>query len=279
MKGTDPSPMGEKRVGCMVLAGQHNRDGPFSDAFPVSNEALVPVAGMPLLTWVLAGLRESRHLDRIVVVGPDDLRDKAVAELPPRIQHRIEMVAPGESLTDNIRRGFEALEGHAWILISTADIPLITASIVDEFINKCFKAKGSFFYPVVARETIESRYPGVERTYVKVAGRVLTGGNIFLVERRIIPQALDVVEQFYRARKNPLRLASLLGLGYIVKWAAGSLTLEELESKVSSMVGAQGRVIISSHPEVGLDIDKPSHIPPVEEILRAGEPGSGGHQA
>lgn len=258
-------------MGCMVLAGQANT-GPFSQDFDVTNEALIPASGYSLLTWVLAALKESRYLERIVVVGPEEL-DQALGSLPDELRDGVDIISPGQSLVDNIRLGHQALSSSDWILISTADIPLVSGAMIDSFIEDCLEREADFFYPVVRREAVESRYPGAERTYVKVGGQVLTGGNVFLTRPAVIPDAMEMVERFYQARKNPLRLAALLGVGYIARFALGRLSLDDLERKISAMVGWPGNVVISGYPEIGLDIDKPAHLPLAEEALRGLLPG------
>ncbi len=258
------------KVDSVVLAGQANQ-GPFKDEYQVPNEALIPAGGYPLLRWVLGALAESEVVGRVVVVGPPD--DLAPALPPPGIRSEIEAVPPGETITDNIRRGARALQTERWILLVTADLPLITGDMVSEFAQTALDGEADFYYPVVPSERVEEVYPGVERTYVKVAGQQFTGGNLFLVRPGVVEPALHLVDRFFRHRKNPVKLASILGPGFILRLLTGRLTLPDLEAKVSDMVGARGQVVISDHPEIGFDVDKPSHVEPIERALLGRVPG------
>ena len=59
-------------------------------------------------------------------------------------------------------------------------------------------------------------------------------------------------------RKSPIGLCRMLGLKFVMKFLMRSLTLKEAEEKVCRLLGGiKGVVVISKHPEVGVDVDKP----------------------
>ena len=58
--------------------------------------------------------------------------------------------------------------------------------------------------------------------------------------------------------QREIGLCRLLGLKFVIKFLLRSLTLKEAEEKVSRLLGGiKGIVVISQHPEVGVDVDKP----------------------
>ena len=256
-------------TGALVLAGRSNA----GLLAPVSNaplEALIEVAGRPMIAYVLEALAGCRAVERIVVVGDEGRLAPAVAGVPARF------VAPGQSLVESLRIGIEALAGAERILVLTSDIPLITAEALDDFVLRAEGLDARFFYAVVERSRYEAAFPGSRRTYVRLRDGVFTGGNVFLADAGVARGAVDLVERFYAHRKSPLALARLLGFGTILAFALGRLRVADLERRVSDMVGAPGRAIISRYPEIGFDVDRPEDLAAAETYLRRRQKGGAG---
>jgi hypothetical protein len=69
-----------------------------------------------------------------------------------------------------------------------------------------------------------------------------------------------VVREAYKSRKNPLFLASLIGLRNVGKFLMGKLTPADIEKAASRMMGTQCRLMITGHAELGSDVDKPDDL-------------------
>lgn len=247
-------------LGALVLAGRDNT-GALAEVSDAALEALVPVAGRPMIAYVLDALRSSGAVGPIVVVGePDALREAAGSD-------GVTFAAPGKTLIDNLRIGFAALDGVQRVLAVTSDIPLLTGPAVDDFIARAGEAGGGFHYAVVERHVYEAAFPGSRRTWVRLRDGTFTGGNLFLTDAVVAAGALDLVDRFYANRKNPLGLARLLGLGTIVSFLLGRLTVPRLERRVSAMVGAQGRALITPYAEIAFDVDRGEDVAAAETWL------------
>ncbi|MDX9871979.1 MAG: 4-diphosphocytidyl-2C-methyl-D-erythritol kinase, partial [Clostridia bacterium] len=155
----------------------------------------------------------------------------------------------------------------AKLSIVTGDLPLLTTEAVDHFLAAGLSREGDLFYPVVAREANEEKYPGVQRTYVNLQDGVYTGGNLFLIDPVIIDRALPVAEKLVQYRKKPVKLASCIGWGVLVRYLLGRLSLAEAEEAVSKLMGIRGTVIVSPYPEVGIDVDKDSDLTLAKRLL------------
>ena len=68
------------------------------------------------------------------------------------------------------------------------------------------------------------------------------------------------LRQVIQNRKNPLALAGLIGLGALVKFVLGVITIRELEERVSRILGVTARALITNHAEIGFDVDKPEDL-------------------
>ena len=104
----------------------------------------------------------------------------------------------------------------------------------------------------------EARFPGVSRTYIKLADGLVTGGNVFMVDPQFVRSNEALIRKVLELRKKPLALASMLGVGLIFKYITGRLRIVDVENKARSWLGLEGRGVIIDSPEIGVDVDKPS---------------------
>ncbi len=249
----------------MVLAGRPNV-GAFSGVSEARWEALIDIDGRPMVIYVVEALRAATRVDRVAVVGPPEpLR----AVLPGEVV----LVENGESLSENLRRGFAALvpgNGGNPVLVAGCDVPLITGPIVDAFLSACEQVPASLHYPVVERSVCEARFPGMRRTYATLTDGTFTGGNIFLVAPALVPVLLELLDRFYAARKSPWRLAWLLGPGILAKFVCKRASIRDIETLFLRLTGHVGRAVVVQYPEVGVDVDKPEDLKLVRRLLAKG---------
>jgi len=238
-------------VNAMILAGAPN-NGPLQDCSPAANEALIEINGRPMLDYIVDALNASGRIGRLVIVGPP-------ADFAGRYPAAT-VVESGDSILDNIRRGVEALSTREKILVLTSDIPFLTPEALNDFLARCGEREAEFYYPIVTREVSDARFPGVKRTYVALKDGTFTGGNIFLLDPAIIPRSLAKAEQFIKMRKQPLQLARLLGLGFILKFVTRTLTVTEAEKRVEHLLMLRAAAVITPYAEIGVDVDKPSDL-------------------
>ena len=242
----------------IILAGGEKR----KQLFHLSHqpyEALIEIAGQPMVTFVANALAACGSVNRIFIVGPEAALKEC--EFPPQTT----ILAGGRTIMETIQIGMKALGHRDKTLVATADIPLLTAEAVNDFLIQCSKIDADFYYPIVSKEINERRYPSTRRTYVRLREGTFTGGNIFLVNPGIVSRSLTVANQIIENRKRPLALCKILGWTFIIKFLTGTLCLAEVEKRVSELLCLRGAVVHSRFPELGIDVDKPSDL----ELVRA----------
>jgi hypothetical protein len=242
----------------VVLAGKAN-DGVFAQVSQATNEALIEIGNRTMLDYVVSALTSANSIGRCVVVGTPD-----VARVLPA---GVEFVPAGEDVIANVERGTAHLGGDLSVLVVTSDVPFITGEIVDRFVAQCLAKPADLHYPAIPREAAEAKYPGVQRTYVKLREGTFTGGNLFLVSPRVIRTKADQVRAFVAARKSPAKMAGLIGPMFVVKLALGRLSARELEVKISSMFSLRGAVVFTNDAEIGVDVDKLSDLDLAKRVL------------
>lgn len=237
----------------IILAGGENNEH-LSRFSSQSYEAMIEIAGKPMVTFVADALAASPQVERIFVMGPiSQLRECSFPE-------GTILLEGGCTLVETIQLGVGALGHENKVLIATADIPLLTPDAIADFLRQCAAVQADLYYPIVSKEINDKYYPGNKRTYVRFKDGTYTGGNIFLVNPAIVPQCLTVAEKLIDNRKNPFKLCCLLGWGFILRFLLGTLSLAKVQERVEDLLGITGSVVQSCYPELGIDVDKPSDL-------------------
>lgn len=247
---------GIQEVWALVLGGGDPGD-PFAAAHGVSVKPLIPIAGQPMGQWVLEALRQSERVSRVAYVGP----------LTPDMEALVDLrVTDRGSLLGNLEAGIAALydlaggtaDQHPRLLVVTADVPMLTGPQVADVLQQAPQA--ALVYPIVNKEVCQAAYPEVKRTYARLQDGTFTGGNLFLLDPRLVSKFLPRLREVLTARKQPLRLAAMIGPGVLLKLLIGRLSIAELEGKVSRLLGVEARALMTSHAAVGTDVDKESDL-------------------
>jgi len=248
-------------VDALVIAGGKGKDKLRSDS-EVAAEALIPIGNKFMVEYVVEALQASAQVERIVVVGP-------LVEIQKVFSHKPDIILAmeGESAIDSVLNGIEMLNSNGKILIVTADIPLINAAAIEDFLQACNDSSVDLYYPIVPKEANEAKYPTVKRTYVTLREGIFTGGNMFLVNPKIVARCAVRGRQLVKLRKSPVALSGLIGWGFILKLLLKMLSLKEVEQKFSDLLGIKGRAVVSAYPEIGIDVDKPSDLQLVNEVI------------
>lgn len=241
-------------VDVIVLAGTA-KSSELTIAEQVQNKAFVQIHGQAMLNYVLTALQQTSSVQRIAVVGP-------LAELQTLIGDSAQVIAvdEGSSIVENLQRGLQALQPNKHCLVAASDAAFLTPAAVNHFLAACRPYEAAVYYPIVRREDNDRCFPGVKRTYVKLADGEFTGGNLFLINPAALEKVMPRLEEFFALRKSPLRLAAALGFGFVLKLLTKRLTIAELEKRFFALFSAVGKAVISPYPELGTDVDKPSDL-------------------
>ena len=242
----------------VVLGGGDPSDA-FAAAHGVSVKPLIPVGTHRMAWYVLKALRDSGRVQTIAYVGP------TTPELDELIDLR---VTDRGSLIANLEGGLYALSQAGQtgqtvpsqrVLIATADIPMLSAEEVRDVVDKA-DPNAALVYPVVRREVCEAAYPQVKRTYAKLKDGTFTGGNLFILDPKLVGQFLPRLREVLAARKNPFKLAGMIGPSVLLKLLSGRLTVPDLEASISKILGVKAKALITPHAAVGTDVDKDADL-------------------
>lgn len=247
------------KVDAVVLAGAPN-NGQLKESSSAKWEATIPIHNKPMVNYVIEALLNSSRIEKIVVVGPEEIRNTLTAT-------HITFVESGKSLPENIFRAMDVLDQTNKVLLVTSDIPFVHAEAIDDFIDRCTELSGDVYYPLVSREANEKLYPEAVRTYFTLKEGSFTGGNTLLANPEAINNSRWVMDEVFSQRKKPWKIISMLGFIFICRFALKQLRLRDLEQRASSLLGYKGVLIISPYPELGTDVDKPSDLELAQKMI------------
>ncbi len=248
----------------VTAGGIFKPDNPLYQQFGIEKKALLPIAGKPMISWVLDALRNSGEIDHMAVVGlkPEDLN---------RADNKLHFAASTGNLVDNVYAGLYTLQEHnptvKKLVLFSSDIPLVTPEIVRGFIEECGVQDVDSYYSVVKKEVMEAKFPNSKRTFVPMKDGYFSGGDAFLFDVHAAMGNADLAKSATSSRKNYLQQAQVIGFGFIIKVLLRRMTAQEAGQHAIKKAGLTGKVVITKYAELGMDVDKLHQYEMIKEIL------------
>lgn len=248
---------------CVILAGGRiTEKDPLFSYTGGEPKALISLGGKTLLERVVQAMSDSTSVDEISVVG---VESGSISDLG----FPIHFISDQGSLVSNVYAGIEWVRKRnpkaSTILFSTADIPTISGTLVDEHVAKCYPFDKAVYYAFVTRQTIDRRFPGAERTYTHLEGMDVASCDLALMQPELAEIDRALWEALANARKQPWKVAKIVGVRTLASLLLGQMTIDEIEVTAERILGRPVKILISDRAELAMDVDKPSHV----ELMRA----------
>lgn len=211
-------------------------------------KALLELGGRSLLQAALAAAQSAEAVADIAVVGGKEV----AASLGADVLH----VDEGRDLVDNVERGFRRLGGleHEYLLISP-DLPFIESAALLHFAAAARAAGAALAAPLVSEADFLARFPGAPNKFNRIDGRAVTMGSVMYMQGGLLQSNIPLMHDFYRHRKWPHRLATLIGWPVAFALLTGRLSLGLLERRLEQLTGGPSRAVDSPDAGIAYDID------------------------
>ena len=245
------------KVHAMVLAGG---EGAVIDP-TVKIKGLVPIAGRPMIEWVVDAMRSAEHINEIAVVVPSAAH---LGEWADRVDH---LVVSATDFIDNAIAGCAVFRDELHVLCATGDLPALTPAAIDDFVVRSLATGAEFTYPLVRADDMEAQFPGSQRTYVKVDGGLSTGGNMMVLSPDLVRRNRAIGQRLFETRKSPVAMARVIGIPFIFKYVTGQLQVADVERKMAQLLGAKCAAVYTAHASIGADVDKAIDVVVAERVL------------
>lgn len=249
----------------VMAGGMTQKDEPLYEISRGGYKSMLPVGEKPMVQWVVDALNASSSVENIFVIG-----------LPPanplESSKPLHMLADQGDMVANIQEGARQIHAlypeETYALAVSSDIPLIIPEMVDWVANQVIDNPADLYYNVIERKVMEERFPTSRRTYVKLKGVELCGGDLNAIRIGLALEDNPFWQRLVEARKSPLRQAALVGYDTLFMLLLNRLSLKEAETTFGRKLGITVRALMCPYAEIGMDVDKPFQLEIAEEALK-----------
>ncbi len=259
------------KVTALVMAGK--RSGaldPLAEKAGVSQKAVVPVNGVPMIERVVQQVAACQSVGPIRVVAHDEgeiARLPIVADLIA--QGRLTIVEGAFNIVDSVFAGAEGAEFP--LLITTADNCLVTPEGYDEFISKCLAAKAGGAAGLARKEDVQAADPIGQKRFYEFSDGGFSNCNMYWIGSTDALGAAEIMRGGGQFVKFPSRIIKAFGLLNLIRFRFGTGSKEKLFEQVSRRFGFSLVPIELSDGHYAIDVDNDRTLHVTEKILRRRE--------
>lgn len=240
-------------------------DDPLFAVTQVRQKALIPLAGRPMISWLIDAVVGTGLVDNLVIVG---LAQKDIPQ-PAVPTHFLE--AQGSLLKNLLAAQAKILSlqhRSDMVLLCASDIPLVTPAILLHFITACrLQHQVDVFYPIIKDTVMAQQFPQSKRTFAPCKDGRYTGGDVLLIRADLSPD-FEIVEALIGSRKDYLQQMRLLGGSFLLRFLARQLTAEQGVAEVGLKVGVgKAKTVPMPYAEIGMDLDTAHHYHLIQSAL------------
>ena len=248
---------------CIIIAGGlATPEEPMYALTQGKPKALLTMGDRTMLERVVDAVQGSQYVDEVVVVGLG-------SDMGMTFQRPVHHLTDHGSLVGNIVAGVNWVRERdpnvKIVLGASADVPLITSQMVDTLIDMCRPFDAGIYYTYASRETMEKRFPHSNRTFVKLKGIEIAGGDLGMLDPAILTNNEELFTALSNARKHAWKIARVVGVGLLLKFLFRRLGPKEIEAEGRRVLGMPLKTINLPYAEMAMDADKPHQV----EMLRA----------
>lgn len=251
-----------KPVKAIILAGGELEECFKKTGETAINKAFIKLDEQFMVEFVINALKNSPLIEEIILTVPDTSN-------VPAIKDGVSIIKSGKNIVETVLNGINYIGNSSEkVLLVMSDIPLLNSEVINDFLLKCDEIEADFYYSTLTKECSEKSYPDVEHTYIKLKDGVFCGGGLILLKPEICDNyRCSLMDKMTNARKNPLEMVRLLGSKILFKIISGLATIKDLEERTSAVFKCRGISIVSSYPEIAVNIDKPKELTLIRSII------------
>jgi GTP:adenosylcobinamide-phosphate guanylyltransferase len=221
-----------------------------------------------MIYHVVRTLHVSPHIGKIVILSQE------IEHLRPAVDAAggAILVESQNSISLSIKAQAETLGFSAPLLVTTADHPLLTVEMIDEFIRN---ADGDLAVAMVERQNMLKKFPDAQRTWLRFSDGAWSGANLFGLMSQKSSLALDLWADAEQDRKKAWRLFLHFGLLLAARALTRTIGLNQAMAKAGKRLGLKAKLVSLTDPVAAIDVDKLSDHVLAENIMaeRAAQSG------
>ncbi len=244
------------RLAALVLAGSRGGVDAVAAYAGVSHKGLIELGGATLVSRVLKALNGA-GITRIGV----STNDQAVCD---EVAGEAQTLTASDGPSLSVRRGAEKMGTP--LLVTTSDHALLEAEWVTQFLDDA-PADCDIAILLAPEHLVRAAAPHTKRTYLKFADGRYSGCNLFLLRNDKALKAIDFWRRVEGLRKQPWRIALLIGPGFLLGYLSGRMTLAQTVARLGEKAGVKAAAVVSAYGLAAVDVDKPSDLDLVRGLV------------
>lgn len=245
-----------------VVLGGGGEDQRLAGYYEGPTKGLIPLCGKPSVQWVLEALRGTSGVERIALAGPAALLEHPASALADV------GLAEGSSIVDKLAAAAEAFDDGRKLLMATCDIPLATPASLADTIARC-PDDCAFFHPLVEKAAALRDFPAHQWVFLKLRDGEVVTTNVIILDPVWLRRRPELAQTLEALRRHPVRMALRWGIGFLMRFRLGLLSLAYCEGLFSKILQAPCRGAITSHSDLAMDLDRPEDVPMLERALQS----------
>lgn len=238
----------------LILAGERPGGDPMALAEGVANKTEIIIDGQSMFAHVLSAVQQLAPSPRIFVSGN-----------PPNAASSITVIPTAHTPCSSILKALEDIDFP--VFVTTADHPLLTPSILNQFLQQAAALEGDVCIGMVPLWLVQQHYPQNQRTRLRFSDGSFSGANLFMLRNTKAMALIDFWRQMEANRKSPWRMLHVLGIGSVLRYFLGRLSLLDVLEIINERTGCTVAAVMLDDPHAAIDVDKPSDLALVREIL------------
>lgn len=222
-------------------------------------KSMIPINSKPMINYVLSELKSLKNLGKIILIADEEvaLEVKGFYDI---------LVDSQKTIYENLLKGIE-VASTKHVLVVSADIPLIKKEHLQWFIDQALKEDVAAVMPYITKLEMDKAYPRAKRTYVQLREGLITLGNLALIKKDITGEIKNLLIQVTKHRKNPLKIAMIVGLDILILYFMRLLSIRYIEKKALILIKHPVKGLQSPYPEIGMDVDKIEDLEMVKQYI------------
>jgi GTP:adenosylcobinamide-phosphate guanylyltransferase len=203
------------------------------------------------------------------MVGPMELVQRNEPELVARLKsHGWQFVRPAQTPVTSAIRAIKNGGSADPILLTTVDHGLLTPRIVNTFVDAALASGADLAVGLVKHSQVMSEFPNTRRTGWRFTEGRYCGCNLFLLANVQGQSVMEFWQTVETHRKRPWRIVTALGLGTLLRYACGRLSLIQAFATLSAKLDVTIKPIVLDTGRAAVDIDTPQDLHLANQVMQ-----------
>lgn len=256
--------MSHEPIGAIVMA--NGEACKLAQKLNAPHKALLDIAGARMIDRVLSAVQACPQVEPVYVSCLPD------GPLARHLEGRVPLAQPQDpTFLGGIAEGFRLMPGVSRALLVTCDMPLLTADSICHFIEEARRwPQADVVYGMVDATLTRQAYPDTRRTAVRFREGRYTAAGLSVVSRRFVHECGPTLMEAFKARKSKFAMAQLLGFSFLLRFALGALSVQQVVSRAEELLQGSCATVAIPFAECGFDVDSEADLAAARRIAAGG---------